>query len=181
MALHFRSEQDERGIELMHTENKRLARRAWSTGLLGCAVLCLVAGFSACQTGMTSGNGGGGNPPPPTDATVSFCDDGAGACTPATSFSVASLRDLVISVNWENLSAGNHTQMLEVLQPGGGLYQASQGSFLVGGPSQTSLTMTRTLPVAGTWISQRRLTGEWSVRVSLDGKAVTSQTVQINP
>jgi hypothetical protein len=164
----------------MFTENKGPARRAWSTSLLGCAVLCLAAGFSACQTGTTSGTGGGGNPPP-TDATVSFCDDGVGACTPATSFSVASLRDLVISVNWENLSAGNHTQMLEVLQPGGGLYQASQSSFLVSDASKSSLTMTRTLPVAGAWISQRRITGEWSVRVSLDGKAITSQTVQLNP
>jgi hypothetical protein len=164
----------------MHTEKRGPARRSWSTALLGCAALCLAAGFSACQTGMTSGNGG--NPPPPvTGATVSFCDDGDGACTAATSFSVASLRDLVISVNWENLSAGNHTQMLEVLQPGGGLYQASQSSFLAGGASQSSLTMTRMVPVAGTWISQRRMTGEWSVRVSLDGKAVTSQTVQINP
>ncbi|MFY9729377.1 MAG: hypothetical protein WAK24_02130, partial [Candidatus Acidiferrales bacterium] len=90
-------------------------KRAWSTGLVGSAVLCLAAGFSACQTGMTSGTGGGGNPAP-TDATISFCDDGDGACTPATSFSVASLRDLVIGVNWEKLSAGNHTQMLEVLQ-----------------------------------------------------------------
>ena len=164
----------------MHTEKRGPARRSWSTALLGCAVLCLAAGFSACQTGMTSGNGG--HPPPlVTGATVSFCDDGDGACTAATSFSVASLRDLVISVNWENLSAGNHTQMLEVLQPGGGLYQASQSSFLVGGASQSSLTMTRSVPVAGTWISQRRMTGEWSVRVSLDGKAITSQTVQINP
>jgi hypothetical protein len=164
----------------MHTEKRGPARRSWSTALLGCAALCLAAGFSACQTGMTSGNGG--NPPPPvTGATVSFCDNGDGACTAATSFSVASLRDLVISVNWENLSAGNHTQMLEVLQPGGGLYQASQSSFFAGGASQSSLTMTRTVPVAGTWISQRRMTGEWSVRVSLDGKTITSQTVQLNP
>jgi hypothetical protein len=165
----------------MYTEKRGPASRAWSTGLLGCAVLCLVAGFSACQTGMGSVTGGGGNPPPPTDATVSFCDDGEGACTPATSFSIASLRDLVINVNWENLSAGNHTQMLEVLQPSGGLYQASQSSFLVSGASQSSLTMTRSVPVAGAWISQRRMTGEWSVRVSLDGKAITSQTVQITP
>ena len=164
----------------MCTEKKGLARHAWETGLLGCAVLCLVAGFAACQTGMTSGSGGGGNPPP-TDATISFCDDGEGACTPATSFSVGSLRDLVISVNWENLSAGNHTQMLEVLQPSGGLYQASQSSFLVSDASQSSLTMTRSVPVAGAWISQRRMTGEWSVRVSLDGKTITSQTVQITP
>jgi hypothetical protein len=165
----------------MYTEKRGPARRARGALLLSCAVLCLVAGFSACQTGMTSGTGGGGNPPPPTDATVSFCDDAEGTCTPATSFSVASLRDLVMSVNWENLSGGNHTQMIEVLQPGGGLYQASQSSFLAGGASQSSLTMTRTVPVAGTWISQRRMTGEWSVRVSLDGKAITTQTVQFNP
>jgi hypothetical protein len=165
----------------MYTEKRGPARRAWGTGLLSCAVLCLAAGFSACQTGMGSGTGGGGNPPPPTDATVSFCDDGEGACVPATSFSVGSLRDLVISVNWENLSAGNHTQMLEVIQPTGGLYQASQSSFLVSDASQSSLTMTRSVPVAGAWISQRRMTGEWSVRVSLDGKTITSQTVQITP
>ena len=164
----------------MHTRKIGPARRSWTTALLGCAVLCLAGRFSACQTGMTSANGG--NPPPPvTGATVSFCDDGQGACTPATSFSVASLRDLVINVNWENLSGGNHTQMLEVLQPGGGLYQASRSSFLVGDASQSSLTVTRTLPVAGAWISQRRITGEWNVRVSLDGMAITSQTVQLNP
>lgn len=40
-----------------------------------------------------------------------FCDNGEGGCTPGISFSVASLRDLVISVNWENLSAGNYSQM----------------------------------------------------------------------
>jgi hypothetical protein len=87
----------------------------------------------------------------------------------------------VININWENLSAGNHTQMTEVLQPGGGLYQATQSSFVVSDASQSSLTMARSLPVAGAWISQRRMTGEWSVRVSLDGKAITTQTVQLNP
>ena len=165
----------------MHKEKRGPARRDWTAILLACALLCLTAGFSACQTGMNSGTGGGGNPPSPTDATISFCDDGEGACMPATSFSVASLRDLVINVNWENLSAGNHTQMVEVLQPGGGLYQASQSSFLVSDASQSSLTTKRALPVAGAWISQRRMTGEWSVRVSLDGKTITSQTVQITP
>lgn len=163
----------------MQRDTKRQARRSGRAALLACAALYLAVGFSACQTGMTSGNGG--NPPPVTGATISFCDDGEGTCTAATSFSVASLRDIVINVNWENLSAGNHTQMLEVLQPDGGLYQSGQSSFLVSDASQSSLTMKRTLPVAGAWISQRRMTGEWSVRVSLDGKAITSQTVQINP
>ena len=92
----------------MYTKKRGPARRAGSTVLLGCAVSMSVAGFAACQTGMTSGTGGGGNLPP-TDATISFCDDGDGACTPTASFSVASLRDLVINVNWENLWAGMHS------------------------------------------------------------------------
>ena len=164
----------------MQREKRGRATRSGSLALLGCVALFLVVGFSGCQTGMSSANGG--NPPPPmTSATISFCDNGDGSCTPATFFSVASLRDLVINVNWENLSGGNHTQMLEVLQPDGGLYQSSQSSFLVSDASQSSLTVKRALPVAGAWISQRRITGEWSVRVSLDGKAITSQTVQLNP
>ena len=148
--------------------------------LLGSFTAFMLVNAPACQMQSMSGSGGG-TPPPAVSASISFCDDGVASCPPASSFSVASLRDLVINVNWENLSAGNHTQMVEVLQPGGGLYQASQSSFLVSDASQSSLTTKRALPVAGAWISQRRMTGEWSVRVSLDGKAITSQTVQINP
>jgi hypothetical protein len=163
----------------MGIAGKRQPRNEWRTALLTCAAAALVIGLSACQ-GSTSANGGG-PPPAPTDATISFCDDGAESCMPATSFNVSSLRDLIVSVNWENLSAGTHTQLLEISMPGGGLYLAGQTSFLVADASHSSLTTTRTLPVAGTWISQRRMTGEWSVRVSLDGNAITSQTVQLNP
>ncbi|MGH9747768.1 MAG: hypothetical protein ACRD59_16865 [Candidatus Acidiferrales bacterium] len=155
------------------------ARSSWRTALLSFAAAALTIGLSACQ-GTTSANGGG-PPPPMTDATVSFCDDGAENCTPATSFSVSTLRDLIVNVNWENLSTGTHTQTLEILMPGGGLYQSGQTSFLVADSSQSSLTMTRTVPVAGAWIAQRRITGEWSVRVLLDGNAITSQTVNLNP
>lgn len=153
-------------------------RRMRTLALLG-ASLGLVIGFSACQTGSTST---GGNPPPAvTDATVSFCDDGAESCTPATSFSIDSLRDLVVNVNWESLKPGSHTQMIEVMMPNGGLYQGGQSAFLVPDTSNGALTTTRIVPVAATWISQRHITGEWSVRVSLDGKAITTQTVQLNP
>lgn len=162
----------------MRTARNWQARREWNTALLSCAALFLAIGLSACQTG-TSANGGG--PPPPTDATISFCDDGEGSCTPASSFSVETVRDLVVTVNWENLSTGTHTQLLELLQPGGGLYQSSQTSFLVPDSLHRSMVVTRTLPVAGAWIQQRRITGEWSARVSLDGNAITTQTVQLNP
>lgn len=163
----------------MQIAKKRSAQRVWRKAIPCAALLIVAIEFSGCLAGTSSN---GGNPPPPvTGATVSFCDDGEAGCTPATSFSVASLRDLVINVNWENLSAGNHTQTLDILQPGGGLYQSTQTSFLVPDSSKSSLTMTRNLPVAGAWISQRRITGEWSVRVSLDGNAITTQSVQLNP
>ena len=152
--------------------------RPCSTALTIGAALFLAIGFSACQTG-TAGSGGG--PPTPTDATISFCDDGGGSCTPATEFSVAAARDVVVTVNWENLATGTHTQLLEILQPGGGLYQSSQTSFLVPDSSHASMSVARTVPVAGAWIQQRRMTGEWSARVSLDGNAITTQTVQLNP
>ena len=163
----------------MHISRRQPARYFWSGALLAGAMLWLGMGVAGCQVGTTSSNGGG--PPPVPDATVSFCDPGDGACAAATSFSVAAMRDLVVNVNWENLPAGHHTQLLEILQPGGGLYQASQTSFLVADSSQSAMTVTRTLPVAGSWISQRQITGEWSVRVSLDGSAITSQAVQLNP
>lgn len=153
--------------------------RMWSTALLMGAAVAMAIGFSACQLGSTSANGGGN--PSPADATISFCDDGDANCTPATSFSVATVRDLVVNVNWENLPTGTHMQLLEISMPGGGLYQAEQSSFLIADSSHATLTTSRNVPVAGAWISQRRITGEWSVRVSLDGNVITSQTVQLNP
>jgi|SRR5271163_2962045 len=154
-------------------------RRTRTAALLACAALAMTIGLSACQMGSTSANGGGN--PLPADATISFCDDGNASCTPATSFSVATTRDLIVNVNWDNLPAGTHMQLLEISMPGGGLYEAQQSSFLISDSSHATLTTSRNVPVAGAWISQRRITGEWSVRVSLDGKAITSQTVQLNP
>jgi hypothetical protein len=165
--------------QVMQIARNRLGHCLGSAALLVGATLWLSIGLAGCQVGTTSANGGG-HPPVP-DATVSFCDDGDGACAAATSFSVGAMRDLVVNVNWENLPAGHHTQLLEVLQPGGGLYQASQTSFLVEDSSQSAMTISRTLPVAGAWISQRQITGEWSVRVSLDGSAITTQAVELNP
>lgn len=143
------------------------------------AILLLALGSSGCM-GSSSANGGG---PPPLvpSAMITFCDDGSSSCTPATSFSVASLRDLVIKVSWENLPAGNHVQILEIMIPGGGLYQSSETAFLMGSTSSGSFATTRLLPVAGTWIPQRHITGDWLVRVSLDEQVVASQMVALNP
>jgi hypothetical protein len=68
--------------------------------------------------------------------------------------------------------------MLEIMYPAGGLYQATRSSFLL---KRRVAEFADDEPVAGAWISQQRITEEWSVRVSLDGKAITSQAAQLNP
>ena len=143
------------------------------------AILLLAVGSAGCM-GSSSANGGG---PPPLvpSAAFTFCDDGGPDCKPATSFSVASVRDVVIKVSWDNLPAGNHVQTLEIMIPGGGLYQATQTAFLTDRSSSGLFAATRVLPVAGTWIQQRQMTGDWLVRVSLDDQVVASQVVALNP
>jgi hypothetical protein len=164
----------------MLIERKRGVR--WSPrAILGIAAILLIAvGSSSCM-GSSTANGGGPPPPLVPGAIFTFCDDGSPECTPATSFSVAELRDLVIKVSWENIPTGNHLQTLEIMIPGGGLYQSTQNAFLTDSSSSGSFAATRILPVAGTWIQLRQITGDWTVRVSLDGQVVASEMVALNP
>ena len=143
------------------------------------AVLLVTVALAGCM-GSSSANGGG-PPPPVPSAAFTFCDDGDPACTPASSFSVTSVRDLVIKISWDNLPPGNHVQTLEIVMPGGGLYQSTQTAFLTDSTSSGLLASTRLLPVAGTWIQQRQMTGDWLVRVSLDDQVVASEMVALNP
>jgi len=157
----------------------RVKDRRWQKRtLLAASVLVAVAGFSGCQ--MTSADGG--TPPvPPATATFSFCDKEASSCAGETSFSVTATRDLEVKVSWQNVPAGNHVQTLELLLPGGNLYQQTQIAFAVQQGSDEPLVAIQTLPVAGTWIQQRHMLGEWTTRVSLDGQVIATQTVQLTP
>jgi hypothetical protein len=139
----------------------------------------LAASFSACQLASTSADSG--NPPPPVTLAISVCDDGTPGCAPATSFEVNTVRDLVINAAWENLPPGNHIQILEILIPAGGPYQVTQLALNAGSSPSGSFTTTQIFPVAATWIPQRKITGDWTVRVSLDGQVFASQMIQINP
>jgi hypothetical protein len=131
---------------------------------------------------MGSSTANGGGPPPLVpSAAITFCDDGSPNCPSATSFHVASVRDVVIKVSWDNLPQGNHVQTLEIMIPGGGLYQSTQTAFLTDSSSSGLFAATRVLPVAGAWIQQRQMTGDWLVRVSLDGQVVASQILALNP
>jgi hypothetical protein len=156
-----------------------LAARSYRNSIfLAALVLFAAIQFSGCQ--MTSANGG--TPPPAApSATFSFCDKEAPSCDNETSFSATATRDLEVKVSWQNVPAGSHVQTLEILLPGGNLYQQTQMAFGVSQGSDEPLVAIQTLPVAGTWIQQRHLMGEWTARVSLDGQVVATQTVELTP
>ena|SRR5215469_5205624 len=140
--------------------------------LLFFGVLCIFA--SAPQSHGTERTA----PPSPArpSAQILFCDAPGTSCSPATSFSVAKLRDLNIVVNWTNLPAGNHTEAIAVLH-GSGLYQSFRKGFVA--LADGSFSSSSALPVAGTWIARRSLTGTWTVHVLLDGHIVATQTVAL--
>lgn len=164
---------------------RRSRARPWSArGVLFAAVACCslaLAGCGAAGTTSSTPPGGGGTSASSAGAVVTFCDSSNPSCTPASSFSVNSLRELGITVAWSNVPAGNHAQTLTLLLPNGNVYQAIESSFLVQSTPTGSSTVVRSIPVAGTFIPQRSLTGMWTVRVSLDDQPVTSQPLRLDP
>ena len=80
-------------------------------------------------------------------------------------FSPARLNTLVVVVDWRTL-VGAHVQRLELITPAGSLYQR----FTSNVQSAHGRTSVETpVPVAGTWITEYQLFGEWTVNVYLDG------------
>jgi hypothetical protein len=151
--------------------------QAYKKALSLAGLFLFVSGFCGCQTNSPSA---AKVPPTPPNAALTFCESGYSDCSPASSFSVSTVRDVKINVAWENVPAGNHVQKLEILVPSGGLYQQATTAFAIPDDSTEPFVAMRSLPVAGTWIQQRQITGEWTVRVSLDGQVIASQTVQLN-
>ena len=164
---------------------RRSRARPWSArGVLLAAMACCsltLAGCGAAGTTSITPPGGGGSSASAAGAVVSFCDSSGSSCTPTSSFSVNSLRELGITVTWSNVPAGTHAQTLALLLPNGNVYQAIESSFLVSSAPTGSSTVVRSIPVAGTFIPQRYLTGLWTVKVSLDDQPVTSQTLRLDP
>lgn len=147
----------------------------WAILVLPLAFLAI--GGAGCANATQSNSSPSGNV---ITVNLSFCSDPGPNCAPAGSFSIASLRDLSIVVRWSNVPAGTHTQRLDILEPDGGLYQTVNTGFAVA-PSNGSATTTQPIPVAGSWISQRSLSGNWTVQVSLDDQPVGSQVVRLDP
>src|SRR5271157_5873634 len=149
----------------------------WLSAALACAAV-LAAGCG--EFGATSGNQPV-LPPQPLSVAVQVCNSTPDGCAAGASYSLASLRDLAVNVSWENVPVGTHTQTLEVLDPSGWVYQARTQAFAMSEDWDGSAKTTETIPVAGTWITDRLRTGQWTMRISFDGQVVATQTVQIDP
>jgi hypothetical protein len=139
------------------------------------AALCGCAMAPQSQTDSTDPTGNVAQP----SAKIAFCNTPGTSCEPASSFSISKLRDLNIVVNWSNLSPGNHAQTLGVTDPSGGLYQSFHKGMLINSNANGTFSTSAALPVAGTWIALRSLTGTWTVQASLDGQLVATETVTL--
>jgi hypothetical protein len=89
-------------------------------------------------------------------------------------FSTTSLRDLLISMTYSNVS-GSHRQRLELYAPDGSMYQRLSGAVA---PSTQTL-----IPVGGTWITEHSLFGDWRVDVYVDRETtpIASQAFTLLP
>lgn len=160
-------------------------------------VLCVLLGVAGCSD----------DPPPAPRARVVFSSTEINEQLPLppqqTTFSLSTLVNLEVYTFLENVSAGDHTELLKFFTPGGQLYYNELILFTLGGPSTASLQSLKkhtgiphnravlvaevtpngigvemTLPVAGTWITQNSLTGSWRVEVFLDGNPTPIGTGQ---
>lgn len=116
---------------------------------------------------------------PPVAMALTVCDTSVESCSASTSFSLGTIRDLNFSVDWQNVSAGTHTQQIALVQPNGVVYQTVSHGFAVTSGKTGSATASDIVPVAGTYITQRSLIGDWSVEVSLDGTVIRSEKLQL--
>ena len=148
--------------------------------------LWLTISGAACSSGVLSPLP---DPPPPggeppgggASAIIIFCDNSDPACPSSIQFSLAALRDLFILVDWMEYPAGNHLQTLKIFLPDGNLYQSFETTFEIVGSPTGSLTTVESLPVAGSYITQRSLTGDWRVEVFLDGQFIVSRIATLSP
>jgi hypothetical protein len=154
--------------------------RNWLTAAMAAAILisCGCAGATMGPAPQTP------TPlvqPQPAQASVTLCNRTPSECAPGASFSLGTLRDLAINVAWSNVPAGTHTQTTEILEPSGGLFEVKSQAFAIDNNSNGTMQTEEIVPVSGTMITQRRVTGAWTVRVSLDTTMSVTQTVQLDP
>ncbi len=143
-------------------------------------LLTLMLGSAALLAGCAQGM----DQVPPSGAvqpvamTVTLCDSSEQGCSAATSFNLGTFRDLGVGVDWKNVPGGTHTQQIALVQPNGVVYQTVSHSFGVEDGKFAAPAINDVIPVAGTFITQRSQTGEWTIDVSLDGQSVGTRKFQ---
>jgi hypothetical protein len=150
--------------------------RKLNTKLLLLAGLCSAVALAGCAQAMDQVS-----PSPavqPVAMTVTLCDIGEQGCSAGTSFSLGTIRDLGVGVDWKNMPGGTHTQQIALVQPNGVVYQTVSHSFGVADGNLGRPAINDVIPVAGTFITQRSQTGEWTIEVSLDGQSAGTQKFQ---
>jgi hypothetical protein len=146
--------------------------------------LLAAAGCGTIQTGNSGMPGGGGPVVNPATAMVSFCNAAQTNCQSQSanfSMTTSNIPDLNITVDWANVTPGTHSQEIRLLMPNGNLFQRVQNAFAVAPSGNGTASVKRNIPVAGSFISQRQITGGWKVEVSLDGKVTTTGDLVLNP
>jgi hypothetical protein len=131
---------------------------------------------------------------------IFFCQTATTECrTTASAFELKRVRDLFVFVTWPGV-LGDHVQTVEFYLPDGNLYARRETPFRIQNAKSRAaqapgakvtgefLSISRGVPtvitpleVEGTYISQRALTGQWSVRVLLDGNLVAASKFSIDP
>jgi hypothetical protein len=89
-------------------------------------------------------------------------------------FDVQATDHLTVLVAWSDVSSGDHVQQLSFRLPNGDVYLVQAKQIFGGAPSTEKLT----IPVTGTAIQNRSLTGNWTVEVRLDNVLVRTAGFQ---
>jgi hypothetical protein len=130
-------------------------------------------GGGASQTGA-AGAGGAGTQKGLRAALMVTGHLHDGSSRQGAEFTTTSLRDLLISMTYSNVT-DTHRQRVELYAPDGSLYQKLSG---VVAPSTQTL-----VPVGGTWITQHSLFGAWRVDVYVDRETtpIVSEAFTLTP
>lgn len=132
------------------------------------------------------------NPPRVPAATLFFCTTNDVQCrTSITDFDLDAVRDLFVFAAWRNLR-GEHTQQLRFVLPDGNTYLVVETKFTVeasstdtnvqvAAKSREEKATNVALAVAGTHITQRSLSGTWTVELYLDGKLIAQSPLTFRP
>ncbi len=117
-------------------------------------------------------------------------------------FVLENLRDLQVCIVWAGLS-GTYWTQLEFLSPDGHVYQTTTLAFVTpeatatvaavevdgrqyevrpaGWAQRGEAVVVARLPVAGTYITQRNLAGQWTVKISLNGRPIDQGDFTLYP